>query len=922
MAISSGTRLGPYEITAQIGEGGMGQVYRARDTKLDRDVAIKILPEAFAHDADRLARFQREAKTLASLNHPNIAIIHGLEQAGDVHALVMELVEGEDLSQRIARGAIPVDEALPLAKQIAEALEAAHEQGIIHRDLKPANIKVRPDGTVKVLDFGLAKAMEPASAPSASAGQALSQAPTITTPAMTQAGVVLGTAAYMSPEQAKGRRVDRRSDVWALGCILFEMLSGRRAFEGEDIADTLGNVLKVEPDWSRMPGNVPGHVVAAIRACLAKNPTQRLDSAQSFRLALDGVLAARTGGTQHEPTPRARKQRVLHMTVACLGGAVAASLLALVLWPEPSITAVTRTVVPQLAGQPLRLGNTSTVIALSPDGSRIAYRAILEDQREALVTRALDSMETTVLSAGVATGYTPAFSPDGAWIAFNDQSDATIKRVAVSGGRATTIANVPMGFLNGLTWTSANELVFGTSVSSGLWRVPADGGEPELITTLREAAGESNHEWPAVLPGRDDIVFTVRHEQDTADDADIAVWDAESGAHRTVIAGGSSPRYVSTGHLVFARSGTLAAVPFDVELLEVTGTPVTVTEGVVTKPGSGAADYAVAANGSLLYLAGDVDFNAGEVGTLVFSTLDGEFVSIPAAQRSYARPRLSPHKDRIAVEVTERADRATTTHIWVINAATGIGQQITYEGNRNQFPVWSPDGATVVFSSNRDEKWGIYRKAIDNSGPAELVAALGQRAVPTDISSTGILLFHQRNDTDDFDIWTLDLMGGGAPEVFVSDAGNEGAAWFSPGGDWVVYTSLDAVAGPAFVRRYPASEGGLQRLSDGPAATAVWSDAGDIYYIVPRRSGELVRVTAETGSTVSVLARQTLFQVIAAGFQAGNTIGSDAAPFDVDPSGNRLLFVHTGSPDVADVEADLVLVQNWTSELQRLVPAP
>ena len=485
----------------------MGQVYRARDTRLERDVAIKILPEAFAHDADRLARFQREAKTLASLNHPNIAIIHGLEQApsalrgssgqaGDVHALVMELVEGDDLSQRIARGAIPIDEALPIARQIAEALEAAHEHGVIHRDLKPANIKVRSDGTVKVLDFGLAKALEPVGALASSA----SMAPTITTPAMmTGVGMILGTAAYMSPEQARGKPVDRRTDIWAFGCVLYEMLTGRRAFEAEDVSMTLSMVLQREPDFAALPLTVPARVTQALRVCLRKDPKQRAGDIRDVRLALEGAFETAAPQTMAPAAlPDQRWTRAAAFRLAAAAAVVAALVTGGGVWMLSRST-------PEAAAPVARLAITlpddqrfadleNPALAVSPQGTLVAYAAQSGD-RQQLHVRAIDGVESKAL-AGTEGATNPFFSPDGKWIGFFAQGK--VKKISVEAGTTQTLCDAPNA--RGGSW-AGGEIYFAATGGSGLSKVSADGGTPTAVTTLDRSKGDVSHRWPHALPG-------------------------------------------------------------------------------------------------------------------------------------------------------------------------------------------------------------------------------------------------------------------------------------------------------------------------------------------------------------------------------------------------------------------------------------
>jgi serine/threonine-protein kinase len=602
LALTPGTRLGVYEVTAQIGVGGMGEVYRATDTKLKRQVAIKIVPASLAADADRLARFQREAEVLASLNHPHIAAIYGLEEADSVKALVMELVEGEDLAQRLARGPIPLDEALPMAKQIAEALEAAHEQGIIHRDLKPANIKVRDDGTVKVLDFGLAKLTEVRGA--SRAGEAhLTQSPTITTPAMTQTGLILGTAAYMSPEQAKGRTVDRRADVWAFGAVLFEMLTGARSFDGDDMTDVLGAVVRLDPAWSRLPAGTPPAVRALLEGCLAKDRRQRIGDIAAALF----VLKAPTLGTSSWTATGARvvarpplwRRLATHTGTLVVGGVLTGALVWLATRPTTSSPRVSRLQIMPPSAAALVINGLDRDLTITPDGSRIVY--IGGTGGTTLFVRALDQLDATPL-ARVGGSRSPFVSPDGQWVGFID-GNTVLKKVSMIGGPAVTVGQLD-GVSRGATWSPDGTIIIATgNATTGLLRIGAAGGEATVLTRPDRARGEADHLWPQMLPGGQAVLFTITATTGGLDAASVAVLDLRTGTQTTLIRGGTDAHYVASGHLVYGTGGTLRAVAFDLAKLAVVGPPVSVLPQVLTGL-FGSVDVVVASDGTLVYVPG------------------------------------------------------------------------------------------------------------------------------------------------------------------------------------------------------------------------------------------------------------------------------------------------------------------------------
>ena len=670
MSLSVGARLGSYEVTAQIGAGGMGEVYRATDTKLKRDVALKVLPAALASDPDRLARFQREAELLATLNHPNIAAIYGLEDAAGSSALVLELVEGETLAERIARSPLPQDDAVSVARQIVDALEAAHEKGVIHRDLKPANIKITPEGKVKVLDFGLAKMLE-SEMPSGS----LSMSPTLSLHA-TYAGVILGTAAYMSPEQARGKAVDRRTDVWAFGCVLFEMLAGKKAFEstGETVSDAVAAVLMKEPDWDALPADTPPHIRALLRRCLQKDVQKRVPHIGVARLEIDDPPSRNVSAFIAEPVPPGPLWR--RAMPAAVGMLLAAGITSATWWgfaPEPPARIVTRFPFTLPDGQNFTNAGRH-VLAISPDGTQMVYVA---NQR--LYLRTMSDLEARAIVGidGTAAVINPVFSPDGRSIAFFNGGDQTIKRIAVAGGAAVTIAS--SGNPIGMSW-GVDGILFGDE--KGVMRVSPNGGTPEAIVSVHP---DDVAYGPQMLPGGKAVLFTLAKTSgaDRWDKAQVVVQSLASGERRTLIEGGSDARYLPTGHLVYALGGVVFAIPFDAQRLEVSGGPVSIVEGVARAPvtATGAAQFSVSANGSLVYVPGPVSIASGAIELALFDR-KGVAAPLKVPAGSIQHPRASPDGKQV-VFVTDDEKEAV---VWVyeLSGATSM-RRLTFDG-RNRVP--------------------------------------------------------------------------------------------------------------------------------------------------------------------------------------------------------------------------------------------
>ena len=848
-----GSSLGAYEIVAPIGAGGMGEVYRARDTRLDRAVAIKILPESFAHDPDRMARFEREAKTLAALNHPNIAIVYGLEHSNGLTALVMEVVEGEDLAQRIARGAIPLDEALPIARQIAEAVEAAHEQGIVHRDLKPANVRVRDDGTVKVLDFGLAKALEPAGAASN-----VSHSPTITTPAMTQAGMILGTAAYMAPEQAKGKPADKRSDVWAFGCVLYEMLTGTRPFAGDDVSDTLAAVLRSEPNWHLLPTETPGPVRTLLRRCLTKDRKQRLSSAADARLEIDDALLPREPAVPSGAalTPRRPLWRSAVPAAGVIIIGLASGYAAWTLKPEAP-RAVTRLEIPLGESD---IVTASSALALSPDGTQLAY--VVNNR---LYLRALDRLDAAPIAGGegpqAASPRNPFFSPDSQWVGFWEAGQ--IKKVSITGGAPVALCDSLAGTPAGATWAADNTILVGYGVQ-GIWRVSGDGGTLEQIITV--GAGERAY-GPQLLPDGRTVLFTLAPTTGIWDDAQIVVQSVDGGTRRTLVSGGTDGRYLPTGHLVYVHRQAVLAVPFDTTSLDIRHVPVRLLEGVRRDGGArgNAAQFTTSSNGTLAYLPpGGVE---APPRTLVWVDREGREEAIPAEPRPYDQPRLAPDATRLALVI--EGDNQNRD-IWVWDFRRGTLERVTSDPGPDLHPIWTADGQRLIFSSLRTGTRHLFRQAANGSGTAEQVVDGGaQVIVPYSLSPDGRYLVVRTARQGNSDLAIADLGGSSSsqgpspasgeaksassssvttPKRLVETSSEEINAAISPDGRWLAYQSNASGTFEVYVRPFPDVEGGQWLVSTAGGIEPMWSrDMRELFYRSPK--GAVMRVPIVPGAT-------------------------------------------------------------------------
>jgi eukaryotic-like serine/threonine-protein kinase len=919
MALSAGTRLGPYEILSALGAGGMGEVYRARDTKLNRDVAIKVLPELFANDPERLARFRREAQMLAALNHPNIAHIHGFEDSGGIHALVMELVDGPTLAERIALGPIPLTEALTIATQIAQALEAAHEQGIVHRDLKPANVKVRDDGTVKVLDFGLARLVAPDSNV-AGAGPALTQSPTLTTPAATLAGVILGTAAYMSPEQAKGRVADKRSDVWAFGVVLYEMLTGRRPFEGEDLSDTLATVLKSEPDWNALPADVPPHVRMLIQRCLAKDRRQRIAdmsvtlfvlSEEVGRGLLDLPRGAGSTGPGRQTRPPLWRRLLMPAAAAIVVGAAVGTVVWLAM--RPSLVHVTRFLFSPTGTAVLSVDPQSRDFTITPDGTHIVYKGGTGANTTQLFVRALDQLEPTPLT-GPGNPRGLFSSPDGQWIGFVEVgAPVTLKKVAITGGPALALCRLD-GASRGATWGDDDSIVFATTaLGTGLQRVSAAGGEPTVLTKPNPEQGEADHLWPQFLPGSKAVLFTITATTGGIDTSQVAVLDFRTGTQKILIQGGSQARYVRSGHLVYVAAGTVRAVGFDLERLEAIGTATPVVSQLVMLP-SGTAEFDIADAGTLAYLSGGAGLAPR---TLVWVDRQGREEAIKAAARPYVSARLSPDGTRVAVDI-----RDLENDIWVWDFARETLVRVTSDPGLDQAPVWMPDGRRLVFSSQAGgaTNGSLFWQPADATGLAERLTsaetASGSR--PSAVSADGAsVLFTGGTGSTGLDVMMLTLDKDRRVQPLVQTAFLERSAELSPDGRWLAYESNDSGQFQIFVRPFPDVNRERWQVSTGGGTQAMWTRNGrELLYLGP--TGAVMSAPVGRGATWTAGTPTKLID--GQYFHGTGNSGSTARTYDVSPDGKRFLMIKPGV-DQTSAPISIVVVQNWYEELKHLVPS-
>ena len=887
MPLSAGTRLGPYEILSPLGAGGMGEVYRATDTKLGRQVALKVLPAAFANDTDRMARFTREAQVLAALNHPNIAAIYGIED----RAIAMELVEGKDLA-----GPLPLNVALPIAKQIAEALEAAHEKGIVHRDLKPANIKITPQGVVKLLDFGLAKAAEP------EPGADMANSPTMSA-AMTEAGMILGTAAYMSPEQARGQTVDRRADIWAFGVVLLEMLTGRQTYKGDTIADTLAAVIKDTPSLDALPAGTPQQIRHLIGRCLEKDQRSRLQWIGEARILLQNPESGAASPAQVDNLPH--KRSIVPWAVAGVLGSIAAAGWSRATRPEPLRALIRMT--DELGPKSLAASQASGrgVMAISPDGSRIAVTLQGADNKVHIHTRLLRQTKLTQL-AGTENAGSPFFSPDGQWIGFN--ADGKLKKISVDGGAAVAICDASS--IRGASWGDDGNIVVAIGDSSALSTVPSAGGTPTPLTKQKE--GERTNRWPQALPGSQAVLFSA-YEGINFYDANIDAISVKTGERKTVMKGGYSPHYAATSHragyLLYVHKNTMFAAPFDSASLSVTGPSVPVVEEVSSNTFAG-GDFALSSSGTLIFKSGKDDRATGRI-SLIDSA--GNIKPLHAVPGSYSTPRLSPDGKRLAFSMDNAA--GGNADIWVKDLDRDTPSRLTFLAGLNFFPVWTPDGKNILFRNTH----GLYWIRTDGAGEAQRLTSSKSAEIPYSISPDGKrLAFSAEGNAGSYDLFTAQIGGDpaqpklGKPELFLGTPFGEAFPAFSPDGRWLAYVSNESGTFEIYVRPFPGP-GGRWQISSGGGYAPQWTkDGRELFFVASDRRVMAVSYRA-SGDTFTAAKPRVWSEVRL-------TLGLGVMEFDITPNGKHIVAVLPETEEKPKPDNHLTILLNFGDELRRKVP--
>ena len=903
MALESGLRIGPYQITTPLGAGGMGEVYRATDTNLRREVAIKVLPDDFARDTGRLGRFQREAHLLAALNHPNIAAIYGLEESDDRRCLVLELVEGKTLAEKLGEGPLPMDEILQIARQMASALEAAHEKGIIHRDLKPANVMVTPDGTVKVLDFGLAKVEPGAEGDSAVADLSLS--PTMSLGA-TRDGAILGTAPYMSPEQARGRPLDKRTDIWSLGCVLFECLTGRRAFAGTTTTDVLAQIVTHQPDLDSLPAGTPPFLIRLLRCCLVKDPRRRLRDAGEVRIAVEEFESGSgiDSSTVHAPAqskPARTRPIVLWVLVVLLAGALAWSLLGrkpanldvqamTARWSIP-LPPDTRLGLPGFGGR----FDYSSLVAISPDGARIAYTVQDRERHVEAYVRSIGDVQPRRVP-GATNGRALFFSPDGEWLGF--LAADTIEKVALSGGAPQKICEIGRVVSFDASWSpDGTAIVFSTD--DGLWQVPADGGQPRQLTEPDAARGEVGHHAPRFLPDGSGVLFTVSVTPETH----LALLSLATGEWEIIARNAAQGILLGPGRLVFARAGEVLAASFKAGADRVVGPAATVLQGVHTSPGLGGVvltHYDVSATGSLAFIPGTASEREDQ---LLWVDHEGSETLITSGPGTWVHQRLSPDGRRISLDI-HAPEGMRDVHIYDLDR--GVDRHLTSNGISWE-SAWRSDGEQIaVMSGAPAGQWSLFLAPTDFSGPPELLLQTDY-AVPAQwLADGGALLYTDLTGG----VWKLPLTGSMAdrtPERILGSAVRERHARLSPDERWMAYTADEGGRRQVFVQSFP-DLGPKHQISIDGGGEPVWSPDGRHLYF---REGDGMLATEITYGPFAAGRPRLLF---AGEYDAAFLTGHQH--YDISRDGQRFLMIKHGEPDGP---GQVQVVLNWLQEIDSVV---
>ena len=909
----AGQIVAHYRIVEKIGEGGMGVVYRAQDTRLNRDVAIKSLPDIFAADPSRLARFEREAKILATLNHPNIASVYGLEESDGKRFLVMELVEGKTLAQRLLKGPLPVEEALQVCCQIAEGLEAAHEKGIIHRDLKPGNVMVTTEGKVKILDFGLSKALA-----GESQSVKTSHSPT-NSEALTRAGTILGTAAYISPEQAKGKPVDKRADIWAYGCVLFECLTGKRVFEGETITETLAAILKGEPDWRTLPDDTPRKVKDLIHQCLQKDANERLhdiaDARIEIREAVGQVFIPEAGGG------------ISHASKQWLYGAVGGSLVIVVLmgfglwrvFRPPPIAQITSYIKLEKG---YRLGETwdqirpwCTAMAIAGDGRRIIYSAMAQDaartDRSIIFVREVGQLEARRIN-GTDGARGPFLSPDDRWVGF--WANGKLMKMPIEGGIPAPLCEIPAPF--GACWSEDGRIAFAPGGSTGLSVVPAAGGKPEELTKPDRDKGEYSHRLPYWLPGGKGLLFTIMgHAKDPK--PNLALVELKSKTSRVLIEDAADPRLTITGHLLFARRGSVMAVQFDADKMQLVGQPVPVITDVMQSLNTlssfdhiGAAQFSISGSGSLVYSPGGIE--PDKLDSLVWVDHSGKSTEVTAAKGRYHCPRLSPDGKRITYQTHQKND------VWIHDIMAGTAIPLTTDGLAS-WPIWRPGGAEVTFTRLvSGGRRSIYQARADGTGKLEQLTTSENPQLPGSWSPDGkVLAFTESTPATLSDI-LLFRPEDGSVKPFLSGKFNEGYPEFSPDGRFLAFTSNESGREQVYVTPFPGPgpkvpvtiEGGWQPF---------WARSGKQIFFCRQYTQVWVADVIRTEPIFQAGRLRLLFEHPGYSSAGGYSSARPNRAWDISLDDRLFLTTRTGNREISPV-TEMILVQNWFEELKRLCP--